>query len=460
MTDKYGAFHGRTREIGQIRSALDSPDATVLRVQGVRGVGKTALAMRAVEGFEACRVVVPSLPAPHQRDVLAHAIDPGVPPTDWEAVFAGAAGRARPGRPPFVLVLDDAHRLMESRARYERPLADALRAARADRRPFHVILVGSRPGESLGDALAPFEGESIAVAPLPLRAAVHMLPGRTARDRVRAYGVLGGIPRVLMAVDREVTLETNVRRLILDEGGALADVPGIWLERDLQTPSRYNAVLARLGTGPCDWGAIHTSVPDLTSSGQLGPYLAKLEGLGLVEARRSLDAPPTARSRRYRIVDPFLAFWYRVRLALPAHPPSESEAPKDALAGLRWQIDNHVATVFPDMCRQHMDHDARSTLGANARELGSLWGQGHEIPVAGILTSGAAFYGDCAWRTPVRGEDPLGPLDAAARETRYGFGREHRLRLFFTGADAPRWLERAAVRLNQCILLGPEALTG
>ncbi len=107
-----------------------------------------------------------------------------------------------------------------------------------------------------------------------------------------------------------------------------------------------------------------------------------------------------------------------------------------------------------------MAHDAMETLGANARESGSLWTNEYEIPAAGILTSGAAFYGACFWTAPQRGDDPLGPLDKAARETRYGFGREHRLRILFTSTPPPRWLERAVMRGEQAMLLGPDQLAG
>ena len=81
-----------------------------------------------------------------------------------------------------------------------------------------------------------------------------------------------------------------------------------------------------------------------------------------------------------------------------------------------------------------MRHDALETVGSNARECGSLWGAGYEISVAGILGSGSAFYGRPVDRRQRRiGE--LASLDRAIRETRYGFGREQRLRILFTQAE-------------------------
>src|SRR5690606_7411673 len=157
--------------------------------------------------------------------------------------------------------------------------------------------------------------------------------------------------------------------------------------------------------------------------GQLAPYVRKLEELGLVSVRRSLDAREGSRARRYVLTDPFLSFWYRFvfggwtgPMSGPATGRGAPSAGDVRLRGVRKGLDAHLEAVFPKLCRQHMRHDAMETLGANAREIGSLWGPGHDVPVAGILTSGAAFYGACSWAPPLRADDPLGALDAAARE--------------------------------------------
>ena len=48
----------------------------------------------------------------------------------------------------------------------------------------------------------------------------------------------------------------NVRRLILSPDGALADAGTVLLERYLQTPSRYAAILAALSRGEADWTSL------------------------------------------------------------------------------------------------------------------------------------------------------------------------------------------------------------
>ena len=80
------------------------------------------------------------------------------------------------------------------------------------------------------------------------------------------------------------------------------------------------------------------------------------------------------------------------------------------------------------------------------------------MEVSGILTSGAAFYGTASWPDAA---DParLRRLDAGVRETRYGFGRENRLRMVFTAAATPQ-LSRAAARRHDVVLVTPAQLAG
>lgn len=460
------AILGRTRELGSLRRALDQPEASLVRVAGLPGVGKTRLVRQAAADFLTLYHRAPPLPDPQQRAALARTLRQGTPdappgpaasdPPSWQELFAALVAAAPEGR-PLVLLVDDAHRWEEARARYGPALQEALARARAARRTVHLVLVAPElpapPTSGEGAAL------ELTVRPLPFRAASALLCGETVRERLRAYAVFGGLPRHLVQVDPAASLGTNVRRLILARDGALADAPLTLLERLFQTPARYAAVLAALAPGEADWGTVHAGVPDLSASGQAAPYLKRLEEVGLVEVRRSLDASPRTRSRRYRIRDPFLAFWFR--FVLP-HRHRFADATADALWAevVRPQLDRHVASIFPAACRDFMAHDAIEVLGANARECGSLWGSGYDIPVAGVLGTGAPFYGLTVAGEEVNEGSLLPGLDAEIRETRYGFGRERRLRLLFLTGEAPPALLRESARRHDSTVLSLEVLAG
>lgn len=466
---KPGASHGfvgRSRELGALRRAFDSPQASLVHVAGLPGVGKTRTVLQAAGDFRAVHHRAPPLPEPQQRAALARDLiaAPGSPghvapspdEVSWEQVFALLA-RPRPEEGPLVVVVDDAHRWDESRARFRTALAAALAGARREGRPIHVVLVAPEiPSQGVPDEPPALE---VTLHPLPFRAASALLPGVSPQERLRAWAVLGGIPGHLVHVDRDASLGSNLRRLVLAPDGPLAEAPLTLLERAFQNPTRYVAILAALARGEGDWGAVHAGVSDLSASGQAAPYLKRLEEVGLLEARRSLDASPQARSRRYRVRDPFTAFW--LRFVLPhRHRFAEGTADRLLTDVVRPELESHVAALFPQACRDFMVHDAMEVLGANARECGSLWGAGYDIPVAGTLITGAPFYGATVAAGAHAGSSALAGLDGQVGETRYGFGRERRLRLLFTQGKAPLALQREAARRHDAEVLRLEDLLG
>jgi hypothetical protein len=450
-----------------LRTALDRAEGGGVALFGLPGVGKTVVALAATADIPHVYHRVSPLPEPEQRAAFGATlgrgsggwkVSPGESaPDDWGTLLLAAAAAVPEGR-GAALVIDDAHRLDAARGRFLAALTAALKRARERGRALHVILASPTDffrGEATEWDVPP---ELVRVAPLTFRAAAPLLPGGSAVDRLEAYAVFGGLPAHLALLDRGLSLATNLRRLVLRADAPLADAGVHLLDRSAQAPARYAAILAALSSGESDWSGVHAGVADLTASGQVAPYLKRLEEMGLVEVRRSLDASARGRNRRYRISDPFFAFWFR--FVLPHREELVAAKGPDVVADrLRSEMGAHVATVLPEVCRQYMRHDALESLGANARECGSLWGAGYDIPVAGILSSGAAFYGRPAlWRE----EDPpaLDVLDREIRETRYGFGRERRLRLLFAKGEVPLPLTREVARRHDVTVVDVRALAG
>lgn len=447
----------------------------MLRITGLRGVGKTALVRRVLEDYASATVACPPLPEREILGCLGHALrtresQPGSgdaplipgdvdPPGDWAEAFGMALERAEPGGSPFVLALDDAHRLLQSHARYRGALTNTLRRARQENRALHVLLVGGVDDGDVSDDLNEMASPPLQLEPLHFRAASRLLPGKTARDRIRAYSLFGGVPRVLARLDPSASIGSNVLRFLLAPQAPLDDVVRTWLERDVQNPTRYYTILSALATGEKTWGQIRTHFPEPTTSGQIAPYLQRLAELGLIRARTSLDARPGSRGRRYEAADPFLMAWFR--FAFPLQHTLRPGRPRELFTRhVRPFWDDHASTVLPRIGRSFMEHDAIEVFGANARESGSIWGEQSEIPVAGVLASGAAYYGHTHWGRYPSGDQPLDVLDAHVRETRFAYGRERRLRLLITGHVLPRAVERALVRRLDAFAVSPDHLVG
>ena len=143
--------------------------------------------------------------------------------------------------------------------------------------------------------------------------AVKFFPGYSARDKVLAYAVLGGIPHYLKQWSTELSIGENIRRNILTKGCVLYSEVEFLLHQELRETSIYNSIIEAVALGSTRLNDIsQKSLVDDTSKTSV--YLKNLIELGIVEREFSVDAKlkEHANSNRgiYRLTDNFFRFWY------------------------------------------------------------------------------------------------------------------------------------------------------
>lgn len=383
-----------------------------------------------------------------------------------DGASGGSAGSTMPlplslvrDREPLTLVLDDIDHVSDP-ASIAADLGSLWQRARRQGLPLRMILTGTRDGigrlmsedARLADAVAS-EVRMRLVTPQEVAA---QLPDWPHVERLQAWAAFGGRPGRLRHLDPGVRLATNVQRVFLDPTGPLANEGPRLLATLFQKPERYAGLVRALARGARDWGELRAAVPEFTSSSQLAPYLASLEAHGLVRGGRSLDARPGSRNRRYRLVDPCAGFWYAGVLPCLGQAALDG-APSAWRTHARGALDTWSARVFPTACRAFLRRPTGPDLPAAAREVGALWGEGYDLPVAGILRTGAPLYGQCAWGRPATEADADG-LERAVRATRYGFGREARLRVVFAAGPVDHALRRREARDPLLVVVSLERL--
>jgi uncharacterized protein len=471
----------RTAEADHLRQVVTGPFPSLTLLVGPDGEGRASIVQHGLRGLDAVRYWAAPLPDADHRALLvsrlgswaeAPATPSGgkksAPPeplgqaTDWPKIFEHLLGRAGEREAPLRLVLEEFPRLVESRPKLLQEVERFWSGVRSRGLPIHLVLAGAPDPVFEGmlsaeESWASWIGVWLAARALTYREVGALFPAHPPRERLLVWAVFGGLERHLRHCDPDLSLTTNIRQGILAPASPLLHEGFEQLQRSFQSVGRYASLLRSMASGRREWGEILAGTPEMDTGAQMAPYLARLQRLGLVIGDASLDARPEARSRRYRIVDPFVWFWHRFVLA---HLTDllDGRTTEVWRRHIRPRLDEHASALLPLACRDYLTHYAHERLPANAREVGGLWGLDYEVELAGTLRTGAAVYGHAFWGRGRTAESADDRLLEAMRNTRYGFGKEARLRVLFSTEGFSPGLLRREARTDVLHLIGSEAL--
>ena len=191
----------------------------------------------------------------------------------------------------------------------------------------------------------------------------------------------------------------------------------------------------------------------------MAPYLKRLEEEGIAVSERPLDAPEGSRKRRYRLSDPFWAFWFScvlpVRSALVAGDPWTAWR-----EGVRPRLEGHLERWLPMAAREWFRDHAAERLPAASRRLGGLWGEEAEFDLVAWLTNGQVCYVDTVWTDEPVGAEILADLLARMQRSRYGIGREARAPILVVSGPVEESLRRRVAAAPLATLITLEDLMG
>jgi len=429
-------FVNREAELAGVERALESSRAEMIVVYGRRGAGKSELLVRAVAGrggffYQATAEVIDQqladLSAELRRStgtVLGEFASSG-------AFFDALAGIAQTyGDRPFPVVLDEFPYLAQAEQGF-----DTLVQRWWDRwhrlaPQLKLFLAGSHVSWMKEHTLAehgPLQNRrtgQIEVLPLSYRHAASFYPQLTGFDRVRAYGVWGGLPGYLRELPSGLGLRDLVLHTMLLPEARLFSEPD-WLRfTDLRADRIYTSVVRAVAMGASRPSDIARAV-GRGSAAEIVPQLNRLIELGIVDRVAALAAHDAGRaSVRYEISDPFLGFWYRFvdprRGAIRRVRTVEAAA--DLGREIEAEIDEYVARyVFERVCREWVwDAAARRLMpeGLRIAEVGTWWSGRDTAPdeidvVALSPTREGVLYGECKWSAAPMDMRDLGGLRAA-----------------------------------------------
>jgi len=407
-------FINRDEELTRLRELYASDTAELAVVWGRRRIGKTRLIAESIRGrddavyHQATETTTKSQLDAFVADARETYPDIERLQRDWETLLEYLITR------DAIIVFDEFPYLADADS--ELPsLIQRLWDHDVEDSGVTLVLTGSAIGMMYDltlDGSAPLYGRisqnpsgKFPISTLEFDAAMEFFPDYEPTEQVFAYGVFGGVPHYLQAVDDTQSLGENITRTLLQQQGSLHEEPEHILRMEIDEVNRFFAILEAIAKGNRTRNDIAGDAGIDTNSSSY--YLDRLEDLKLIEPDYPVTADPTrSRKRRYRISDNLFRFWFRFVHGRSGRYELYDETAYSDL--IEPQLPDFVSETFEQLCQQ-----AIPTLYPNLRFLerpGSWWHQEHEVDVVGLTSAGTLLAGEVKFTTQPIGFDVLSRL--------------------------------------------------
>lgn len=412
-------FIDRQEELARLRELYSSDKPELAVIWGQRRIGKTRLVTESLRGrddtvyYQAAETT-----AKDQLDGFVSAAGEGFPGVkrlqrDWETILEYLIEQ------DTVVVLDEFPYLAHADESLP-SIIQRLWDHKVTGSSTSFVLTGSSIGmmhDLTLDGRAPLYGRisqtpsgKFPIEQLGFGAAMEFFPGYSPEEQVFAYGVFGGVPHYLQAVDDSQSLETNITRTLLRQQGSLHEEPELILRMEVDEVNRYFAILKAIARGRRTRNEIAGEAGIEANSSSY--YLDRLDDLRLIEPDYPVTANPTrSRKRRYRIRDHLFKFWFRFVYGQSGRYELHGD---DAYAELvEPELTDFVSDTFETLC-----HEAVPSLYPDLQfttHPGRWWDKGREIDVVGLTTDGTLLAGEVKFTNQPVGYDVLSRLQEDAR---------------------------------------------
>ena len=456
-------FINRHQEISVLERMFESGTAQFFVLYGRRRVGKTELLLQFCKNKRSIYFLASQL---KERDHLRqltetarHAInDPllqNLVFDDWESALIYFAQQAEEDR--LVLVLDEFQYLCEDNAALP-SLIQRFWDLHGKNSKLFLILCGSQVSFMEREVLAersPLYGRrtgQLRLLPLSYRDCGYFFLEYSAKEKLIAYGILGGIPaylnRFMLHASNlsqgtpQRTLEQYIKNELLTPQGYLFDEVNFLLRTELREPKTYVSLLHAIAGGATRLNEISQRVGlDPTNANK---YLSVLRELGLVKRETPVTerAPQKSKKGVYKIVDNYVKFWFR--FVLPNRSLIES-----GNADLVYQqmiapdLSQYMGEIFEDICRQYIERYWEEKLKIAPKQIGKHWGSDLEIDVLTKNIDGSHWFGECKWWNASVGENVLNHLIENATKVSGQWRRNPRYILFSANGFTEALKQRA-----------------
>lgn len=427
-----GEFIDRETEIEALQKRYTADEPSLITVWGRRRVGKTELVEQSIQDHDGTvhYQATETTKQVQLDDFVAEAasVFPGTERIrrEWEDVLGYLAEQ------DAVIVLDEFPFLIEA----DKSLPSVVQRLwdhDVEDTGVTIVVIGSSISmmkEKVLSGGSPLYGRfdtRLQLQELGFEVAMQFFPNYSPEQQLLAWGVFGGTPHYLQAVDDDRPLKDNVFDTILAKQGFLHDEPEYVLRTELEEPNRYFAILKAIASGRHSANEIAQAAG--INSDQISNYLKNLQDLEIVRREVPVtEAPAQSRRGQYKLQDALFRFWFRF---VYGQGDKYDRAGEDAYEQLiSPHLPHFVSPKFEELCQK-----AVYTLyeGYTFDRLGRWWYQEREIDVVGLTTEATMVAGECKFTNSPMSYDVLSRLEndvSAVRWSQDGTDIDHEFCLF------------------------------
>jgi AAA+ ATPase superfamily predicted ATPase len=407
-------FIDRHLERRVLQEAWASGRAELVVVHGRRRVGKSELLARFAAGKPIAYYAAAQQLERAQLDDLGVALGPlsvgfggGPPPRlafrDWDELLDRVATAAATRR--IGLVLDEFPYLVDANASLP-SLIQRWWDSTGSRSNLVLVLSGShqammRRVVSADGALYGRPTRRLHLHPFDYYHAARFATRWSLEDRIRLYGIAGGVPDYLEEIDDTRTLRDELVRLAFSPDGRLFREAPDLLRSEFTEPKTYESIVRAIAGGATTPGLI-AGATGLGSANRVAPYLDRLQELELVR-RRTLPTEATSprpRTSQYVLADPYLRFYFaQVDPWRSAIGVGQGAAVADALVGV--PLDVFVSRTFEDVAAQYLVRLSGAGHLPPLSHVGLWWFAAGDIDAVGMAGDGLVAAASAKWTNAV-----------------------------------------------------------
>ncbi len=406
-----GAFYNRSRELASLGDSWDSNKAEFVLLYGRRRVGKTYMLQHFLSDSRPhCYFLASSMSIADNIAQLAEALIASTPsaigmtaadlPTLRSILqfYGNLVSETR-----FALVIDEFQYLVTQ----DQSIPSQIQAwwdTVGIRSQAYLVLCGSHVGMmgALAGGSQPLYGRFTLrqkLKPMTYHETTLFYQNEnwSTRDKLIAYGVLGGTPKYHAVFSEKQDLGSNIIRHLLNPDGILHAEPEVMIaSSSIRDPALYNSILHAIAKGETRRSNIEQRAG--VNHSQFGFYAQSLMDMEWIDREVPFGDISGKRSI-YRITDHFIHFWYRFVSSLA----SELEF-QDTTEVYKSRVEPYINDymgryVFEDICLQYLKKSAATRHNLNIRNAGRYWTRDGsvEIDIVGSLSDGGILACECKW---------------------------------------------------------------